>query len=219
MKNLLLSLFSILSLQMFSQNSFAGYEKYEQENFALKNKHTHIKYLFMGDSITEFWKANDPDFFSKNNYIDRGISGQTSSQMVLRFQQDVIDLKPQNVIILAGTNDIAQNNGPISNEEILDNIKSMVEIARYNHIKVILCSVLPAYDFSWKKGLNPASKILILNTMIKKYSKEKKLNYVDYHSEMQDERNGLDKIYTEDGVHPNEKGYQKMEKILLPYLY
>ena len=218
MKQLLLSLFSILSLQMFAQNSFAGYEKYEAENLALKNNITSVNYLFMGDSITEFWKVTDPDFFSNNNYINRGISGQTTSQMVLRFQQDVIALKPKNVIILAGTNDIAENSGPISNGNILENIKSMIEISLYNHIEVIICAVLPAYDFSWKKGLNPAPKIIELNKMLKKYAKQKNLKYVDYHSQMKDERNGLDKIYTEDGFHPNEKGYQKLEEILVPFL-
>lgn len=216
MKPLFFAIFSILSLQMFAQNSFANYEKYEAENRALKNKT--IDFLFMGDSITEFWKVKNPDFFTKNNYINRGISGQTTSQMLLRFQQDVINLKPKNLIILAGTNDIAENTGPISNENILDNIKSMVEIAKYNHIKVILCSVLPAYDFNWKKGLNPAPKILVLNSMLKKYAQEHNLNYVDYHSEMKDDRNGLDPIYTEDGVHPNANGYQKMEEILRPFL-
>lgn len=216
MKKLLLSLFTILSLPMFAQNSFANYEKYEAENLALKNKTIH--FLFLGDSITEFWKVKDPDFFNKNNYINRGISGQTTSQMLLRFQQDVINLKPKNLIILAGTNDIAENTGPISNENILDNIKSMVEIAQCNHIKVTLCSVLPAYDFNWKKGLNPAPKILALNSMLKKYAQDHNLNYVDYYSEMKDERNGLDPIYTEDEVHPNAKGYQKMEEILRPFL-
>lgn len=218
MKAVFLSLFTILSLQMFAQNNFVQYEKYEQENLALKNKKTPINYLFMGDSITEFWKSKDPGFFSNNNYINRGISSQVTSQMLLRFQQDVIALKPINAIILAGTNDVAENKGPISNENILNNIKSMVEIARHNNIKVILCSVLPAYGFPWRKGLNPAPKIIALNEMLKKYAQEKNLKYVDYHSKMKDERNGLDKIYTEDGVHPNENGYQKMEEILLPYL-
>ena len=160
----------------------------------------------MGDAITEFCTLKDPDYFSENNYINRGISGQTSSQMVLRFQQDAIDNKPQAVIILAGTNDIAENSGAISNKNILKNIKSMVEIAQYNQINVIICSVLPAYNFAWKKGLNPALKIIDINKIIKTYAEEKNLKYVDYNSEIKDERNGLDNIKTVDGGHTKEKG-------------
>jgi lysophospholipase L1-like esterase len=118
------------------------------------------------------------------------------------------------VIILAGTNDIAENQGPISLDKVFGNIVSMVELAQANNIKVVLCSLLPAYDFGWRKNMHPAEKIIALNTMIESYAKKHNIPYVDYHSEMKDSRNGLDKIYTEDEIHPTAKGYEKMESIL-----
>ena len=162
--------------------------------------------VFMGNSITEFWAKIDSSFFIKNGFIDRGISGQTSSQMLLRFRQDVIDLKPAVVVILAGTNDIAENTGPISLKDILGNIISMAQLAEANNIKVIISSVLPVYDFFWHKGLQPAEKIVKLNSMIKSYCEENNISYVDYYSKMVDERKGLDKKYSNDGVHPTYKG-------------
>jgi lysophospholipase L1-like esterase len=170
--------------------------------------------VFMGNSITESWGKIDNSFFIDNGYIDRGISGQTSSQMLLRFRQDVINLKPAVVVILAGTNDIAENTGPISLKDILGNIVSMTELAEANNIKVILCSVLPAYDFPWHHGLKPAGKIIKLNSMIKSYCDENNIPYVDYYSKMADERKGLDKRFTIDGVHPTLAGYKVMDSLI-----
>ena len=152
--------------------------------------------------------------FLDNGYIDRGISGQTSSQMLLRFRQDVIDLKPTLVVILAGTNDIAENAGPIALKDILANINSMAELAHENNIKVMISSVLPAYDFPWHQGLQPAEKIVKLNSMIKTYCGNNNISYVDYYSKMVDERKGLDKKYTNDGVHPSYDGYKIMESLI-----
>lgn len=211
-------LISLLFSMLFSAQDFANYAKYAKENDSLLSKNVSINTVFMGDSITEFWKTNDPEFFSKNNFLDRGISGQTSSQMLLRFREDVIRLRPKRVVILAGINDIAENTGPISREKIFGNIVSMVELAKANHIKVVLCSVLPAYDFWWHKGLEPAEKVIRLNVLIKNYAEENHIPYVDYFSEMKDSRNGLDKIYSDDEVHPNKKGYKKMEEILMKNL-
>ncbi|WP_236025457.1 GDSL-type esterase/lipase family protein [Flavobacterium geliluteum] len=159
-------------------------------------------------------KSVIPIFFSNKNYINRGISGQTSSQMLVRFRPDVIALKPKLVVILAGINDIAQNNGPIALEDIFGNIISMVELAKQNKIRVILSSVLPAYDFAWRKGLEPAEKVIKLNSMIKNYCEENQIVYVDYFSAMVDQRNGLDEKYTQDGVHPTLVGYKTMEPLL-----
>jgi lysophospholipase L1-like esterase len=170
--------------------------------------------VFMGNSITEFWGKIDSSFFSGNSYIDRGISGQTSSQMLLRFRQDVINLKPAIAVILAGTNDIAENTGPISLEDIFGNIVSMVQLADMNKIKVILSSVLPAYDFPWHPGLKPAEKIIELNSMIKKYCSENNIIYVDYYLKMVDDKKGLKKKYSNDGVHPNYNGYKVMEPLV-----
>ncbi len=170
--------------------------------------------VFMGNSITENWVKLDSSFFADNNNVGRGISGQTSSQMLLRFRQDVIELKPTTVVILAGTNDIAENTGPISLTDILGNIISMTQLAEANNIKVILCSVLPAYDFPWHHGLEPASKIIKLNSMIKSYCGDNNIVYADFYSKMVDERNGLDKQYTKDGVHPTYAGYEVMDTII-----
>ncbi len=166
--------------------------------------------IFIGNSITEFWSKVVPEFFSQNGYINRGISGQTSPQMLVRFRADVVNLKPAVVIIAAGTNDIAGNTGPSTLEMIAANIFSMAEIARSNGIKVILTSVLPVYDYPWKPGLNPAEKIVALNQMIKDYASRNKCIYLDYHSALKDERNGMKPEYAKDGVHPNEAGYKVM---------
>lgn len=170
--------------------------------------------VFMGNSITIGWLNKRPEFFEGKPYVDRGISGQTTPQMLIRFRQDVVDLNPKVVVILAGTNDIAGNTGPSTLEMIADNIKSMAEIAHANGIKVVLSSVLPVYDYPWKPGLEPADKIIELNKMIKAYAEEKGHIYLDYFSDMADERNGLPKKYAEDGVHPTVEGYKVMEPMV-----
>lgn len=170
--------------------------------------------VFFGDSITEGWKTIHPDFFVGKSYINRGINGQTTSQMLLRFRPDVIELKPEIVIILAGGNDIAENTGPTTLETILGNLISMCELAKVNNIKVALCSILPANDFPWKQGMEAAHKIEALNEMIFKYAKANDIAYADYYSAMADERKGLKSIYSEDGVHPNKEGYLVMEPIV-----
>ena len=211
--------FIILLFSTMSQaQDFANFGKYQKQNQEIKSKTTAPNSLFMGDSITEGWFSTDPEFFTKNNFVGRGIGGQVTSQMLLRFREDVILLKPKRVIILAGANDIAENQGPISLDKIFGNIVSMVELAKANKIKVVLCSVLPAYEFGWKKGMKPAEKVIALNEMIKDYARKNNILYIDYHSQMKDSRNGLDPIYTEDEIHPNAKGYEKMEEILMKNL-
>jgi lysophospholipase L1-like esterase len=167
--------------------------------------------VFMGDSITEGWKIEGPEgSFPGKPYINRGIGGQTSPQMVLRFRQDVIGLKPKVVVILAGTNDLAGNTGPMTLEETENNLMTMAEIATANQIKVVLCSVTPAFDFGWHPGQNPAPKIVALNAWIKAYAAEKGYIYVDYHSAMKDARGGLPATLSRDGVHPLPVGYAIM---------
>lgn len=213
-----LSIAAILFSAAVSGQDFANYAKYEKQNQEVIAGKIAPNSIFMGDSITEGWVSKDPDFFKKNNFVGRGISGQVTSQMLLRFREDVIRLKPKRVIILGGTNDIAENQGPISLDKVFGNIVSMAELAKANGIKVILCSVLPAYDFGWRKDMHPADKVIALNKMIEAYAKKHNIPYVDYHSQMKDSRNGLDKIYTEDEIHPTEKGYEKMEGILMKKL-
>jgi lysophospholipase L1-like esterase len=166
--------------------------------------------VFMGNSITEGWSNTMPDFFAGKPYVNRGISGQTTPQMLIRFHPDVVDLKPAVVVILAGINDIAGNTGPSNQKMIQDNLASMVEIAKANGIKVVLSSVLPAYDFPWKPGMQPAEKVIALNTWIKAYAAANGCVYLNYFSSMADERHGLKAEYTFDGVHPNLAGYQVM---------
>ncbi len=167
--------------------------------------------VFMGDSITEGWHFEGSEgTFAGKPYINRGISGQTSPQMLVRFRQDVISLQPKVVVILAGTNDVAGNTGPMTLDETENNLASMADLAIANHIRVVLCSVLPAYDFPWRPGLQPAPKILALNTWIKAYAAEKGYVYVDYHSAMKDQRDGLPPNLSRDGVHPLPAGYAIM---------
>ena len=196
------------------KNDWANLKKYDLENKELQSNTSLNRIVFMGDSITEFWKVNDSSFFDKSK-INRGISGQTTSQMVLRFPQDVISLKPEGVIILAGINDIAENTGPISNVGILENIISMTELAKANNIKVILCSVLPANRFNWNPKISPANRVIELNKMIQSYATKNKIIYVDYYTQMVDDENGLQKRFGEDGVHPNEEGYLVMKSIVI----
>ncbi len=166
--------------------------------------------VFMGNSITEGWGRINPDFFAGRSYINRGISGQTTPQMLVRFRADVVNLKPKVVVILAGTNDIAGNTGPSTLEMIEDNLASMADLANANGIKVVFCSVLPAYDYPWKPGLKPYEKILALNQWIKEFAAKNKYIYLDYYSVMADNRPGMKAEYSSDGVHPNKLGYSVM---------
>ena len=209
-------LYSILFLSIImggkaQAQDWPNLSKYQEENAQLKPVAPGEKRIvFMGDSITEFWSTIDSEYFIGKPYLNRGISGQTTPQMLIRFRADVIELKPSAVVILAGINDIAGNTGPVTLQMITNNIFSMVELAHANQIKVILCSVLPAYDFPWKPNQNPAQKVVDLNKMIKKYADAKGILYLDYFSAMRDEHDGLKSAYSGDGVHPNKLGYQVM---------
>ncbi len=170
--------------------------------------------VFMGDSITDYWsRPGYGGFFPGKPYVNRGISGQTTPQMLLRFRQDVLALRPRAVVILAGTNDIAGNTGPSTLEMIQDNLASMAELAKANGIRVVLSSVLPAYDYPWRPGREPAPKIVALNAWMKAYAARVGAVYLDYHSAMADERQGLRGDLTYDGVHPNEAGYRVMARL------
>ncbi|MGD0860365.1 MAG: SGNH/GDSL hydrolase family protein [Terracidiphilus sp.] len=171
--------------------------------------------VFMGDSITQDWKIEgEKGSFPGKPYINRGIKAQTTPQMLLRFRQDVIALQPKAVVILAGINDIAGNTGPETLEQIEDNLASMADLATANHIRVVLCSVLPSVSIPWVQGLKPAPKVLALNAWIKAYAAEMGYVYVDYHSAMQDERGGLPAALSKDGVHPLPAGYAIMAPLV-----
>jgi uncharacterized protein (TIGR02246 family) len=166
--------------------------------------------VFYGNSITEGWAQFFPAMFPGKPYIGRGISGQTTPQMLVRFRQDVVALKPKVVVVLAGTNDIAGNTGPSTIEMIEDNLASMTEIAKANGIRVVLSSVLPVYDYAWRPGLEPAPKIIALNKWMKDYAARTGQIYLDYHTPMADARQGMRADLSNDGVHPTEAGYRVM---------
>ena len=194
---------------------WANFKKYEADNNKveppIKNE---TRVVFMGNSIFEGWIRLRPEFFSGKPYFDRGISGQTTPQMLLRMYDDVIALQPDIMVLKAGINDIAENNASYNPDHTLDNIKAMAQLARFNKIKVILCSVLPASDFKWRPGLQPGDKVIALNEAIKKFATENKFYYLDLYSAVVDDNKGMRKEYASDGVHPTVEGYKVMEPLL-----
>jgi acyl-CoA thioesterase-1 len=169
--------------------------------------------VFYGDSITDAWARHPDEFFPGKNYVGRGISGQTTPQMLVRFQQDVVHLKPAVVVILAGTNDVAGNTGPSSPEMIEDNFESMVAIAKANGIKVVISSILPASHYPWKPEVQPAEQIRAMNVRLKALAAREGLVYLDYYTPMTNEQGGLDPELAADGVHPTAKGYAAMSPL------
>lgn len=186
--------------------------RYREANQRLVAAPSRGRVVFMGDSITEGW-ADQPFLTSNQAFVGRGISGQTAAQMLVRFRADVIDLHPAVVHIMAGTNDVAQNNGAETLAEIEGYIKSMVELAQANGIRVILASIPPAADFYWHKGLKPAPKIRALNDWLRAYSACHNLIYADYWSALRAPDGGMKPAYSEDGVHPNAAGYRAMRPV------
>lgn len=192
-------------------------ERFKKENDSLAAPtENENRVVFIGNSITQGWITyGNPDLFKENTFINRGISGQTTPQMLLRFRQDVIDLKPKAVVILAGINDIAGNTGPSTLKMIQDNFVSMVELAQANQIKVIICSILPANKFAWKPDIEPADTVIEMNTFLKKYATENNCYYLDYYSALVDDEKGMKAMYSEDGVHPTILGYEVMSPLVL----
>jgi lysophospholipase L1-like esterase len=212
-------LFSLLLITACRQNErlekdWAYCKRYAPENARLSAPAPgENRIVFMGNSITEAWSYTDPDFFRNRAYINRGIGGQTTSQMIVRFRQDVIELRPKIVVILAGTNDIAQNTGPVTVEQIAGNIFSMAELARVNGIEPVICSVLPVKEYYWRKRIDPVPLINRLNELVSSYCTKNSIAYIDYHTLLADKDHGLDRKYTSDGVHPNREGYKRMDTL------
>lgn len=221
MKKIIVSILSLLfsyqlSYGQVNNNDWAQFGRYKTSNENIKVKPLAV---FMGDSTTDGWDDADGDFFYKNNFVCRGISGQTTSEMLVRFRQDVIDLYPQYVVILAGINDIAQNNGFITPENIVGNIISMCELAKLHNIEPVICSITPASEFIWRKEIKDvANKVINVNNMLKSYAEKNKIKYVDYHSAIKDNNNGLPACFSKDGVHPNKECYEIMESIIIKVL-
>ena len=194
---------------------WANLNYYKEENLKLVREVTKEIIIFMGDSITQEWGRIMPEFFSNNQYVNRGIGGQTTPQILVRFRQDVIDLNPKAVVILEGTNDIAGNTGPSSVKMIVDNFMSMAEIAIKQNIQVIMSSILPVFRYPWNKSIiEPFKKIAEINNFMRDFSDREKLVYVDYHSHMVDSRPGLKLELTTDEVHLNQAGYIVMSEIV-----
>ena len=217
-----LTLFSLNGQEVYIQGGgtledWANLSKYRASNVQIANLEDPNRIVFMGNSITEGWLYHHPEFFENKSYINRGIGGQTTPQMLIRFKPDVVKLNPKAVVLLAGINDIAGNTGPMTLENIFENIASMAEIATAHNIQVVLCAVLPAKDFPWRPGLEPAPKVKQLNEYLKKYCAEKGHIYVDYYSALEDGEGGLkvpDYTTATDLVHPNRAGYLVMETLL-----
>lgn len=206
----------MIPTMLSAQNDWANYKRYADANAQVTKA---PKAVLMGDSITEGWPKSDKEFFETNNFIGRGISGQVTNQILLRFRQDVVDLHPKYVVILAGTNDIAENSGKIDMEKTFANIVTMCDIAKANKIKPVICSVIPATAFYWHPDVTGAAeKIIRLNSMLEEYAKANRIPYVDYHSAMKNEQNGLSPELAKDGVHPTREGYDIMKALLLKAL-
>lgn len=216
MRKLIMTIIAFcLGAAAVSAQDWAKFYKYEEANAQVTKRPVAV---FMGDSITEGWVNTDPEFFAENNFLGRGISGQTTSHMLIRFRRDVLDLAPEYVFILAGTNDIAKNNGDITHENIIGNIMSMCELAKVHGIVPVLCSVLPADRYRWREGIAPAQDIVALNKMIRAYAEAENIMYIDFHSVMRNENDGLPEVYAPDGVHPSLAGFKVMEEIVLKAL-
>lgn len=198
---------------------YGNTQRYAKSNAELPApKKGEKRVIFLGNSITQGWMEKHPEFFKKYGYIGRGISGQTSYNFLLRFREDVVKLQPKLVVINAGTNDVAENSCVYNEELTMGNIITMVEIAKFHKIKVILTSVLPAAGFGWNKSITDApEKIKALNTRIKAYAQANKMPYVDYYTPLVDsDGKTLNPNYSNDGVHPTEPGYDIMESIIVP---
>ncbi|SIT21648.1 Lysophospholipase L1 [Chryseobacterium ureilyticum] len=209
------NLFSCIFINAQSAVDFANLTRYKDENTNILSSKKKVDVVFMGNSITEGWVKSHPEFFSENNYTGRGISGQTTSQMLLRFQNDVVALHPKLVIINAGINDIAQNTGIYEPYFTFNNIKAMADIAQKNGIKVIITSVLPAAEFPWRKEITDApQKVDALNKRLKQYADNNKLIFVDYNTAMRDSKGGMREGLSKDGIHPVPVGYTIMEPMI-----
>jgi len=210
---------ALLCLTSFAQRfdeDWADFGRYAKANASLTKSPLVV---FMGDSITDFWVTQRPSFFTDNDFVGRGISGQTTSKMLVRFRNDVIALHPRIVVILAGTNDIAHNLGAITYENSVGNILSMCELARVHGILPIVCSVTPSHRFFWRPEIeNPAPEIIAFNKVLKAAADTAGIIYVDYHSALAGPGGSFPEEYSKDGCHPVAAGYAKMEEVILPYI-
>lgn len=200
-------------------SDFSYLARYKEENERLLKEEIPAKRMvFLGDSITEFWKREHPAFFENMAFVNRGISGQTTPQLLGRFQQDVLELYPKRLHLLAGTNDIAGNTGEMTQAETVENIRSMIQQAQAHNMEVLLGAVLPADVFHWRPTVRPLERILLLNKSLQALAQTMGIPLVDYHSAMCDEKGAMRIDLADDGVHPNANGYRIMEEVLSQFL-
>lgn len=205
----------MMSFFGFSQDWF-GFNRFKADNDRIKANGNYPKVVFMGNSITENWAYYHPNFFSDNNFCGRGISGQTSSQMLVRFTSDVVELHPKAVVIMAGTNDVAHNDYYVEPEKVVENIIAMCNLAKANGIIPIISSIPPCSEFPWRKEIKmPGQTIVNINKCLKDYADKNGIIYVDYHAALADKNLGLPKTLSEDGCHPNPDTYFTMEEMVL----
>jgi lysophospholipase L1-like esterase len=210
-----IAIFFLLPSVALAQDDWPDLGRFAAENAALGSPgRNEQRVVFMGDSITQGWSDAMPEFFAGRPYVERGISGQTTPQMLIRMRADVVDLEPAAVVILAGTNDIAGNTGPATNKMIQDNLASMAEIAAAHGIRVILASILPVYDYPWRRGLEPAPRIAAINEWIEEYAEANGHVYLNYYDSFVDERGGMADRFSYDGVHVTREGYTVMQDLV-----
>ena len=210
-----------MSIFAFSQSpDWFGFNRYKADNERIIESGDYPEVVFMGNSITDNWDHFHPEFFSENHFCGRGISGQTSAQMLIRFKDDVIDLHPKAVVIMAGTNDVAHNIYYVEPDQVVGNIVAMCILAKANSIVPIISSIPPCSEFPWSKKIaNPGQTIVEINMMLKEYAEANGITYVDYHSALTDKNLGLPKALSEDGCHPSPDTYYIMEEMVLEAIH
>lgn len=214
-KYIILIILATMSFFGYSQDWF-GFNRYQADNERIIASGDYPEVVFMGNSITELWAIYHPEFFSSNNFCGRGISGQTSAQMLVRFTADVVNLHPKAVVIMAGTNDVAHNEYWVEPERVVENIVAMCDLALAHDIVPIISSIPPCSEFVWRKEIeNVGQTIVEINRVLKTYAEENGLVYVDYHSALADENLGFPKTLSEDGCHPDPDTYFTMEDLVL----
>ena len=215
-KTVVIILMLFMTFSAFSQDDWFGFNRFKADNERITESGEFPEVVFMGNSITENWLRFHPEFFRENNFCGRGISGQTSAQMLVRFTADVVSLHPKVVVIMAGTNDVAHNTFWAEPSKVVDNIVAMCNLARANGIVPVISSIPPCGSFSWRPEIkNAAQTIVNINNSLKAYAEVNGIVYVDYHSALADEKNALPKKLSKDGCHPNPDTYFIMEKLVL----
>lgn len=214
-KTIILLYLLAMSMIGYSQDWFR-FNDYKADNERIIASEEFPEVVFMGNSITENWAYFHPEFFSSHNYLGRGIGGQTSAHMLVRFQSDVIALHPKVVVIMAGTNDVAHNDFWVEPEQVVNNVISMCSLARANGIVPIISSITPCTSFVWRPEIKDAAQTIVnINKDLKAYAEANGIVYVDYHTAMADENMGLPKTLSDDGCHPNSDTYFLMEEMVV----